>query len=87
MTPDRSASPRIVRLPFHQSRATSPLAPGASLAASRSNSSYQLPPEPGSPLFRPRSRLAEPGEHVPNSGLPGFVSEEPRQDAVSRPHL
>ena len=27
--------------------ATSPLAPGTSLAASRSNSSCQLPPEPG----------------------------------------
>ena len=37
ITPVRSASARIERLPFHQSSATSPVSPGASRAASPSS--------------------------------------------------
>ncbi len=64
MTPLRSASARIVRLPFHQSSASMPVDPGSNLRG------FALELGVARPVPVAVEQADEPSEHVAHCGLP-----------------
>ena len=75
IAPVRSASARIVRLPFHQSSATSPVSPGRDLGRRALELARSC-------RRRMTSVVDEPREHVADRRLPGLVAVQPGQDPV-----